>query len=150
MGPGQEASLTAPCSNLRCFRSKCTVEESTLRYCWDCSAPSAVIRRPRKWFGAPIVIRRLGNCAPFPPSLRPWSSAVHSIDFPMECMAWRFWMMRQCNGCTTPASRSDASKRWIERTANTMKTLLRISNCLRSDSTLYLAKTFPWNVENAI
>jgi len=27
--PGQEASLALPCSNLRSFGSKCTVEEST-------------------------------------------------------------------------------------------------------------------------
>jgi len=31
----------------------------------------AVIRRHPQWFGAPIVIRRPGDCAPLPPSLRP-------------------------------------------------------------------------------
>jgi len=26
-----------------------------------------------------------------------------SIKLPMDCTAWRFWMMRQLNGCSTPA-----------------------------------------------
>jgi len=39
------------------------------------------------------------------------SSNVQSIDLPMDCMAWRFWMTRQMNGC----SRSGAAKQWIER-----------------------------------
>ena len=33
-----------------------------LWHCWDFSAPG-VIRRPPRWFGAPIVIRRPGSCA---------------------------------------------------------------------------------------
>jgi len=31
------------------------------------------------------------------------SSNVQSIDLPTDCMAWRFWTMRQLNGCSTPA-----------------------------------------------
>jgi len=49
------------------------------------------------------------------PSLRPvsvaqknkqstmFSSNVQCIDLPMDCMAWRFWTMRQSKGCSTPA-----------------------------------------------
>jgi len=37
------------------------------------------------------------------------SFTVQSIDFLMECMAWRFWMTRQSNGCSTPAPRSSAA-----------------------------------------
>ena len=49
-----------------------------LRHCWDFSAPPAVIRRSRQWFGAPIVIRHLWNCAPLAPiSLRPATRHLH-------------------------------------------------------------------------
>jgi len=41
------------------------------------------------------------------------SSNVQSIDLPMDCMAWRFRMMRQSNGCSTPAPRSSAVKQWF-------------------------------------
>jgi len=43
--PGQEASLAPPRSNLRPFRSKCTVFKKA--HCWDFSALPAVIRRTR-------------------------------------------------------------------------------------------------------
>ena len=36
-------------------------------HCWDFSAPPAVIRHSMQWFGAPTVIRRPGNYAPFAP-----------------------------------------------------------------------------------
>ena len=45
------------------------------------------------------------------------SSYVQSIDFSMDCMAWRFWTMRQPNGCSTPALRSSAAKKWFEQLA---------------------------------
>ena len=45
------------------------------------------------------------------------SSNVQSIDLPMDCMAWRFWTMKQPNGCSTPAPRFSAAKQWIEGTA---------------------------------
>jgi len=32
-----------------------------------------------------------------------------AIDLPMDCTTWRFWMMRQSNGCSTPALRSSAA-----------------------------------------
>ena len=37
------------------------------------------------------------------------SSNVQSIDLLMDCMAWRFWTIRQSNGCSTPAPRSSAA-----------------------------------------
>jgi len=49
------------------------------------------------------------------------SSNVQSIDLLMDCMAWRFWTMRQPNGCSTPAPRSSAAKQWFEELAQTMK-----------------------------
>jgi len=42
---------------------------------------------------------------------------VQSIDLPMDCMAWRFWTMRQPNGCSTPAPKSSAAKRWKKELA---------------------------------
>jgi len=44
-------------------------------------------------------------------------NVYYSIDFPMDCMAWRFWMMRQPNGCSTPAPRSSAAKQWFVQLA---------------------------------
>jgi len=49
------------------------------------------------------------------------SSNVQSVDFPMDCMAWRFWMMRQTNGCSTPAPRSSAAKQLFEQRAQNKK-----------------------------
>jgi len=54
---GQETSLGPSYSNLRLFESKCAVEEIT------CDI-AVTFRRPLQSFGAPIVIRRPGNCAP--------------------------------------------------------------------------------------
>ena len=54
------------------------------------------------------------------------SSNVQSINLPMDRMAWRFWMTKQSNSCSTPASRStvvcglavdkNSLKRWRKRT----------------------------------
>jgi len=38
------------------------------------------------------------------------SSNLQSIDLPTECTAWRFWTMRQPNGCSTPAPKSSVAK----------------------------------------
>jgi len=42
------------------------------------------------------------------------SSNVQSIDLFMDCTAWRFWTMRQSNGCSATAPRSSAAKQWLE------------------------------------
>ena len=44
-------------------------------------------------------------------------SNVQSIDLPLDCTAWRFWTMRQPNGCSTPAPKSSAAKQWIKELA---------------------------------
>jgi len=46
------------------------------------------------------------------------SSNVQSIDLLMDCTAWRFWTMRQSNGCSTSTPRSSAAKQWTERTGS--------------------------------
>ena len=52
------------------------------------------------------------------------SSNVRSIELPMDCTAWRFWTMRQPNGCSTPAPRSSSAKQWIrEELAQTKEEL---------------------------
>jgi len=38
------------------------------------------------------------------------SSNLQSIDLTTECTAWRFWTMRQPNGCSTPAPKSSVAK----------------------------------------
>ena len=42
------------------------------------------------------------------------SSNVQSTDLFMYSMAWRFWTMRQLNGCSTPAPKSSAGMQWIQ------------------------------------
>ena len=63
------------------------------------------------------------------PALRPVSVAqkntpstmlfsnVQSIGLPMDCMARRFWTMRQLNGCSTSAPRCSAVKQWFQQLA---------------------------------
>jgi len=53
---GQETSLAPPCSNPRSFEGKCTVLKKVL------ISYNIVVT-----FWPPAVIRRQGNCAPFPP-----------------------------------------------------------------------------------
>ena len=48
-------------------------------------------------------------------------SNVQSIDLPMDCMAWRFWTMRQPNVCSTSAPISSAVKQWFEQLAKKKK-----------------------------
>jgi len=59
--PEQEVNLAPRCWNLRSFRKQiCCIDESTcdiVRTFW----------RPPQWFGTPIVIQRLGSCAPLAP-----------------------------------------------------------------------------------
>jgi len=49
------------------------------------------------------------------------SSNVQPIDLLMHYTAWRFWTMRQPNGCSTPALRSSAAKQWFEQLAQKKK-----------------------------
>ena len=48
------------------------------------------------------------------PSRPPMSNLSTS---PTDCTAWRFWTMRQPNGCSTPAPKSSAAKQWIKELA---------------------------------
>ena len=63
------------------------------------------------------LLQRLVSVAQIRP-LTMLYSTVQSIDLLMDCMAWRFWTMRQLNGCSTPASRSSAAKQRNERTGS--------------------------------
>ena len=49
------------------------------------------------------------------------SSNIQSIDLLMDCTAWRLWTIRQSNGCSTPASRFSAAKRWAATTRSNDK-----------------------------
>ena len=61
--PGQEASFTPPCSNLRPVGSKCAVEEST------CDIVGTFRRHH--------IASASGELCPHTPSLRPWSGNAH-------------------------------------------------------------------------
>jgi len=69
--------------------------------------------RTRKWRVAPSAARGFGAEEQIMTTL---SFAIQSIDLPVECMAWRFWTMRQTNGCSAPAPRSSATYEWIKWT----------------------------------
>ena len=73
--PGQEASLAPPCSNLELFRKQMyCIEGSTCDIIWDFSATLlGLFGAPPQGFGAPVVTRPPGNCAP---SLRPGTQQV--------------------------------------------------------------------------
>jgi len=47
-----------------------------------------------------------------------------SIDLPMDCMAWRFWMMRQLNDCATAAPRCLRPSSGLKELAQTTTTWL--------------------------
>jgi len=66
--PGQEAILAPPCSNLKSFRSKCTVLMK-------------VLVTMLGLLGAPIVIRRSGIVPPWPPRSTPVPSAYYMLSF---------------------------------------------------------------------
>ena len=46
------------------------------------------------------------------------SSDTQSINLPLDCTPWPFWMMRQLIVCSTPAQRSSTAKQWTKRTAS--------------------------------
>ena len=72
-GPGQEASLAPPFSILKNLGSKCTVLKKVL-------VTLLRLFGAPLWFGAPIVVRRPGNCAtPCPPSWRPWPTLSKAV-----------------------------------------------------------------------
>jgi len=73
--PGQEAGLAPPWSNLRYLGSKCTVLKKVL--CDISAAPQS--------FGAPVVIRCPGNCAPLVAPLmgQPFKSSF-TEGFPVQ------------------------------------------------------------------
>ena len=73
--PGQEASLAAPFSNLKSFGRKFTVLKK-------------VLVKLLGLFGAPIMIRRPGNCAPLPPSLRPCPHDIYVCSEVIWSAAW--------------------------------------------------------------
>ena len=54
------------------------------------------------------------------------SSNVQSIGLPMDCTAWRFWIMRQPNGCSTPTPKSSAAKQWIKEELAQKKSLAQM------------------------
>ena len=49
------------------------------------------------------------------------SSDVQSIELPVDCKVWQFWMLRQSNGCPEPAPKSNAAKQWFEELAQKKK-----------------------------
>jgi len=63
------------------------------------------------------------------------SSNVQSIDLPMDYMAWRFWTMRQQNGCSTHAPRSSAAKQWFEQLAQKKKIMAQ-EQVTRNDTSI--------------
>jgi len=50
-----------------------------------------------------------------------FSPNVQSTDLLMDCTTWRFWTMRQSNGCSTLAPRSSAPKQWFDEQAQQKK-----------------------------
>jgi len=83
--PGSNLTASAPVSGL--FPSICT------NGVWPPVRPVSVVQKNKP--------------------LTTLSSNVYSIDL-MDCTAWRYWRMRQSNGCSTPVPRSSAAKQWLQ------------------------------------
>ena len=66
-------------------------------------------------------------------------SNVQSIDLLTDCTAWWFWMMRQLNGCSTPAPRSSAAKQWLKDLAQTMTSVDQV--CSATPWKIYFASS---------
>jgi len=64
MAPGTRNKFGAPMFEPEVFRKQ--------MYCTEVRLTLLGLFGARRLFGAPIVIRRPRNCAPCPPSLRPW------------------------------------------------------------------------------
>ena len=47
---------------------------------------------------------------------------------PVDCTAWRFWIMRQSNGCSTLTSRCRAAKQWSATTRSKEEDILAYTN----------------------
>ena len=77
------------------------------------SAPVSDVSIPACTNGVWLPLRPVSVAQKNKPSTM-LSSNVQSIDLLMECMAWRFWKMRQSNGCSTLAPRSRAAKQWFD------------------------------------
>ena len=77
------------------------------------SAPVSDVSAPARTNGVWPPLRPVSVAQKNKPSTM-LSSNVQSIDLPIDCMAWRFWTMRQSNGCSTPAPRFSATKQWLE------------------------------------
>ena len=87
---------------------------------WTVSAPVSGVSAPSCSNGVWPPLRPVNVAQKSKPSTM-LSSNVQSIDLSMDCIAWRFWMMRQANGCSAPAPRSSAAKQWFEQLAQKKK-----------------------------
>ena len=66
------------------------------------------------------------------------SSNVQSIDLPIDCTAWRLWMMKQPNGYSTPAPKSSAANQWMkEELAQTKEGDHRTASCMEMQQFKY-------------
>ena len=77
------------------------------------SAPVSDVSAPACTNGVWPLLRPVSVAQKHKPSTMS-SSNVQSIDLPTDCTDWRFWTMRQPNGCSTPALKSSVAKQWME------------------------------------
>jgi len=112
------------------FRIKYTVY---LWHCWDFSAPPAAVRRPPKWFVSPIVIRRPGNSAPLPPSLRPCCQHGHNCPYRDEPHETYRLHLKHRKGlglhcltlnCKRPTLNSSGSVLWLKLSSTVLESLM--------------------------
>jgi len=61
---------------------------------------------------------------------QPCCPPMSNQSTPTDCMAWRFWTMKQSNGCSTPSPRFSAAKQWFKQLAQKTKKKNRTSQGL--------------------
>ena len=74
-----------------------------------------------------LVWRRTTNRRPRCPSVSNPSTSSWSA----RRTAWRFWTLRQSNGCSTPAPTSSAAKQWTATTRSNYEEDVRLAEPLR-------------------
>ena len=108
------------------------------------SAPVSEVSAPACTNGAWSPLRSVSVAQKNKPSTM-LSSNVQSIDLPTDCTAWRFWAMRQFNGCSTPAPRSRAAKQWFQQLAQKKKQTALHANCAGNVMRSMVQKPI-WNI----
>ena len=104
MGTGSMWNAFGIFAEVRCWRPRVTGHPRTVWLSQEEPGSGLTASAPVPDVSAPACTNRVWR------PLRPVSVAQKHKPSTMDCTAWRFWTMRQPNGCSTPAAKSSAVK----------------------------------------